>query len=224
MTTENKPKKKTAAQQLKLDRESNMVLFQGASLGQLALLFGKDKRTVGSKIAGKVEPCGTRAGFPVYNVKDAAPYLVPPVGDFEEAIKNMHHDDIPSLLHKNYWAGKRERMRFEEEEGRLVDIFEVQELVAKAYQTARMSLLLMPDAIEREFVLTDDHRVALKRLVDGAISELRVKLTEAFTAPEGLENHDGSDYASPGEPDDGDVFDEVETDGEASEKEDFGGL
>lgn len=123
----------------------------------------------------------------------------------------MHHDEIPPLLHKNYWQGKRERQKFEEEEGRLVDVFEAAELIAKAFQNARMSILLMPDAIERESVLTDEHRVALKKLVDGVLEELRKNLIEAFATPEEFDH--GASEAS----DDGEVFDAVEED-------EFGGL
>lgn len=210
---EETPKKaRSASAQLRLDRESKLILHQGASIGQLHLLFERDKRTIQAKIAGNVEPCGTRGGFPIYKVKDVAPYLVPPVGDFEEAIKKMHHDEIPPLLHKNYWQGKRERQKFEEEEGRLVDVFEAAELIAKAFQNARMSILLMPDAIERESVLSDEHRLALKKLVDGLLEELRKNLIEAFTTPEEFEH--GAGEAS----DDGEVFDAVE------EEDEFGGL
>lgn len=225
MTDEvQKTKAKSASAQLRLDRESQMVLHQGASIGQLSLLFARDKRTIASKIAGHVEPCGMRAGFPIYQVKDVAPFLVPPQGDFEEAIKKMHHEEIPPLLHKNYWAGKRERQKFEEEEGRLIDVHIAAEEVAKAFKSARMSILLMPDALEREFVLTDEHRTALKRAVDGTLKELRTKMIEAFQTPE------EPDYGpSDAHPDaEGDIFDEVSPDGEAGEpaelEDEFQGL
>lgn len=206
MSDEEEPKKrgKSASAQLRLDRESQMILYQGASIGQIALLFGRDKRTVTSKIAGKVEPCGMRAGFPIYKIPDVAPYLVPPVGNFEEAIQSMHHDDIPPLLHRNYWAGKRERLKFEEEEGRLIDVFEAAELVAKAYKNLRMTILLMPDAIERETVLTDDIRAALKKLTDGLLVAAQKNLIEAFAErmPESESYENGGDTS-------GDEFDDV---------------
>jgi hypothetical protein len=133
-------KKKTAAQQLRLDRESQMVLFQGASLGQLALIFAMDKRTVGSKIAGKVEPCGMRAGFPIYQVRDAAPYLVTPAGDIEEHIKNMHHDDLPPLLNKNFWLGQKEKLRYQMEAGEVVKTIDVLDMLARVFKSTSMTI------------------------------------------------------------------------------------
>lgn len=213
-------KAKSAAEQKRLDRESKLILHQGASLGHLALMFEMDKRTVSKKLtAGGVEPCGERAGFPIYKVKDAAPYLVPPKGDFEEAIKNMHHEDIPPLLHKNYWQGKRERQRFEEENGLLVNVHQTAETVATVFKAARMSILLMPDAIEREFALTDEQREAMKRLVDGTLEEVRKRLVETISAlevePDLIEEED-DDY--------GDVFEDAEADEAEELGEEFDGL
>lgn len=219
--TTAKPTKGAASDQMRLDDASKLMLYTGASISQLAILFRQNKGTVSQKIAG-VQPCGFRAGFPIYAVYDVAPYLVKPVGDFEEAIKRMHHDDIPSLLHKNYWQGKREKMKFEEEQGLLINVYEAAELIAKAFKALRMTIMLMPDAIEREHVLTDDHRSALKRLVDGFLSEARTNLIDAFPTPEQPQetNDDG--------PDDGDVFDAVTPDGEAGDEapaeDEYGGL
>lgn len=228
MSDEEEPKKLSATAKAKLDRESASLLYQGASIGQLALLFRKDKRTVTSKITGKVEPCGMRGGFPIYAVADAAPYIVPPVGDFEEAIKKMHHEDIPPLLHKNYWAGKRERQAFEKEEGLLIDVYDAAAIVSEAFLNARMSILLMPDAIEREFVLTDAHRASLKKLVDSAIEELQTNLVGAFSEhlPDQAGTDDGPDSSST--PDDlDDIFGadpEESQEGPDWTAEDLGGL
>ena len=230
MSTEDDPKADgmSAAAKRKLDRESAALLYQGASIGQLALLFRRDKRTITNKITGKVEPCGMRGGFPIYAVADVAGYVVPPIGDFEEAIKNMHHEDIPPLLHKNYWAGKRERQAFEREEGLLVDVYDAAAVVAEAFKNARMSIMLMPDAIEREFVLSDEHRAAMKKLVDSVLEELQTNLVEAFAerVPEDTGKDHGPDGSSTSDEYD-DIFGEAAEEpeeGQAWSAEALGGL
>lgn len=200
-----------------LDMESQLIILQGASIEHLHRMFRMDKRTITARIVGQVAPCGTRGGHPIYNVAEVAPYLVKPQGDFEEAIKRMHHDDIPPLLHKNYWQGKQARLDYEVEVGLKVDIHEAAEVMALAFKAVRMALLLMPDALEREYVLTDEHRQVLKKLIDGTVSECRDALLEAFKLPE--DDHDDGE-------DDGDVFETHAPEDREAEGtgEDFGGL
>lgn len=205
-----------AAEAKRLDRISKSVLFQGASISQLGLLFGKDNRTVSLKLQG-CEPCGKRAGFAIYRIRDAAPYLVTPVGDFEAYLKKMNHKDLPPALTKEYWQGQRARQQFEEEEG---DLWRTDDVVAKfshAFQSLRTSMLLFSDAVEREVAFTDHQRDLLKDLVDASLEEIRVNLIADFEGDQARESEqdgdapgadagvdaDDPDYWNPPTPEDG---------------------
>lgn len=155
------------------------MLFQGCSVSELGHIFGMDNRTVAKKIQS-VQSCGARAGHPIYQIRDAAPFLVKPAGDIGEYIRGMHHDELPPLLNRNYWAGQREKLRFEEETGDLWRTADVLDLYATTFQTVRTHLLLLGDSVERETQFSDDQREKLKNLIDGTLENVRDAIVDKF--------------------------------------------
>jgi hypothetical protein len=165
--------------QSEFDDQTRVMLFQGASVSQLATLFGYDNRTVTKRIFG-LKPCGKRQGHPVYSIRDAAPYLVDPIGDIEAHIKKMNHRDLPPLLLKEFWAGKMQRLKFEKEQGWHWPTDVVIEHYGEVFKTIRTSLLLAVDAVEREAEMTDRQREACKQIIDALMADVREKLVERF--------------------------------------------
>lgn len=161
------------------DDQSRAMLFEGASISQLATLFGYDNRTVTKRIYG-LKPSGKRQGHPVYAIKDAAPYLVDPIGDIEAHIKKMNHRDLPPLLLKEFWNGQMARLKFEREQGLHWPTDQVIEHYSKVFQTFRTRILLATDLVEREAEMTERQRNACKRLLDGLMADIRADLIEKF--------------------------------------------
>lgn len=168
-----------ASQQKRVDRASKVMLYQGASIGQLGLIFGMDNRTVARKL-GLLQPKSTRGGHPIYSIREAAALLVKPVGDIEEHIKKMHHRDLPPMLLKEFWSGQKARLDYEEATGDLWRTDAVIEHVGEAFKQCRTELLLMSDAVEREQQLSDRAREILKGLIDACLAGMRSRLFEAF--------------------------------------------
>lgn len=183
------------AQQKRLDAKTKAMIYEGVSVSQLGLLFGQDNRTVAKRLA-TVLPCGTRAGFPIYSIAEAAPYLCKiPAEEIDRRIRTMNHEDLPPLLTKNYYAGKRERLRYEEETGNLWHTEDVLAHIAEAFKTCRTELLLLSDAVEREMALPERARSILKGLIDGCMENLRKSLTEGVEVkPEFDESTEGDDF------------------------------
>ena len=167
------------AGQSQLDADSKAMIYGGLSVSNLAVLFGVDHKTLGGKIRD-VAPCGTRAGFPIYKVKEVAPYLTRPKGDMEEYIRRMNPRDIPPILQKEFWNGQNARLKYEEAEADVWPTEQVVEYFGSALQAIRMALLTMTDNIERESALTDVQRTTMKRIADSALEQMRVSLTEGF--------------------------------------------
>lgn len=161
------------------DEETNSIIYQGASVRQLALMFHADPAVVSKKIAGLV-PVGRRRGAMIYRIDEAAGRLVKPGYEIERYIREMNHLDLPSMLQVTFWDGQRKRLAFEETNGDLWRTADVVHAFGETFNTLRMSLMLMSDAVEREASLTDTQRVALRRLIDGAMEDCRVKLVEKF--------------------------------------------
>lgn len=169
------------------DEETKGLLFEGASISQLGKLFGMDNRTVQSKISG-IEPCGRRAGHPIYSVKEAAPYLVEQqldINDIEVVIayvRKLNHTNLPKMLTKEFWAAMTAKQRFEENAGDLWRTEKVSEVFAELVKSVRDPLILAPDMINNEMELTEPQRLALTDIIDTILEELSDAVAKQFGA------------------------------------------
>lgn len=165
-----------------LDDESRAILYEGASVNQLALLFDKKTTEVSRILAvAKVQPCGERKSYPIYRVIDAAPHLIPPrEADVADVIRNLSPKDLPPALTKEYWAAQHARLKYEEDRGDLWRTDEVIEMMSEVFKTLRMSILLMPDQLEKQSQLSDQQRNIVLNMIDGLLNDLADSLIERF--------------------------------------------
>lgn len=183
-TNSDKPKKAG----FRNDEESLAIVYQGASINQLAGIFEMEARDIKAKIQGNVTPCGERRGHPIYKVREAAPYLVPPPYDIDEFIQRMTIADLPPILRKEFWAGLRSRQLFEKEAAELWPTQEVIETIYTLYKTLRMSLLLTREAVERETELTSRQREIITRLIDSGLEEAHAATIKRFAKAKSADN------------------------------------
>lgn len=174
-TTSDKPGK------WRNDEETTGVVYQGASINQLAGIFEMEPRDIKAKITGHVQPCGERRSHPIYKIKDVAPYLVQPPYDMDEFIQRMTVADLPTFLRKEYWAGMRSRQLYEKDAAELWPTSKVIEVVSSLLKTIRMSMLLARESVERETELTSRQRAIITRIVDNALEEAHASTVTAFT-------------------------------------------
>lgn len=168
-----------------LDGESAAMIYEGLNITQLCqLLDMNDKELKPKMVRGGVEPCGTRQGYPIYRVKDVLPFVVKPGYDIEEYIKKMHHNELPKMLTKEYWAGQRSRQDFLERAGQLWRTEKVVEKVGEIFKFVRMSITLLTDALEREMEVTEKQRTIIKNQCDGMLNELYQMIQENFANDE----------------------------------------
>ncbi|HLP67882.1 MAG TPA: DUF1441 family protein, partial [Rhizobium sp.] len=193
---------------------SELLATGEATMAQLAQLFETDAKTLPRRLRG-IRPAGTRNNASTYKIRDAASRLVKPGYSIEQYLQRMHPNELPVGLMKEFWAGQKSRQEFEIKAGDLWNTAQVVEALAEAFKVARMTILLMPETIERETGVTDGQRKVLRRLTDGLIDELREALVEKFkdyeptTRPAELPSFNG---VGPGE--DGDRVLQTEEDEE----------
>lgn len=197
------------------DKRARSELFSGVSVTDLSYLFHMDRRTIMMKI-GEVSPCGFNSrGGELYQIDKVAPYLIPPVSNpaqIDEAISRMNPRDLPPILLKEYWNGRRARQRYEEDEGDLWRTDRVIQVVGSAFKTVRMNLLLVPDVLERRNALTDRQREEVRDIIDQTLATLREELVNEFLNQEGEDDRHAHETFQQSEDDYDDVFDD-ETDG-----------
>ncbi len=148
-------------------------------MAQLAQLFETDAKTLPRRLRG-LRPAGTRNNATTFKIRDAASRLVKPGYSIEQYLQRMHPNELPVGLMKEFWAGQKSRQEYEIKAGDLWNTAQVVEALAEAFKVARMTILLMPETVERETGVTDGQRKVLRRLTDGLIEELREALVEKF--------------------------------------------
>ena len=187
-------------------------IFGGVTASDCVYLFHMDRRTILGKI-GDLKPSGHNSrGSPLYALDKIAPRLIPPISSpeqIEEYISRMNPRDLPPLLQKEFWNGKRARQKFEEDEGDLWRTDRVMETVANMLKTVRMNLILVPDTLERRGALSEKQRETVQETIDATLQDIRKELLEQFQNEDGQDDRNAHDKFDEAEDDYDDVFDDL---------------
>lgn len=168
-----------------LDKDSQLMIYEGLNQTQLELILEMDKRLLRAKlIEGNVQPCGTRNGAPIYKLKDVMPHVVKPLYDIENYIRKMNHAELPKHLTKEFWAGQRSRQEYELKAGNLWPTEKVVEKVGEIFKLVKMSALLTVDTVERQVELSERQRAIVKGIMDGMLIDLAKTIQEKFSSDE----------------------------------------
>lgn len=161
------------------DPETSAIIYEGATIRQLALMFKMDPKVVTSKVSTLI-PAGRRRGTPIYSIPEAAARLVKPGYEIERVLMNMNHSDLPPMLQNAFWSAQKTRAAYEEMIGDLWRTSKVVRLISVLFNSVRMILLLLPDTIEREAGLSREQKAVVRRVVEGALVEGRKAVMKEF--------------------------------------------
>jgi hypothetical protein len=170
-----------------LDAESSVMVYQGLNLSQMTQIFECDRRDLTQKIeAAGIKPCGMNGGYAIYKLKDVMPVVVKPVYDVESYLRNMHPNELPKHLAKEFWAGQRSKQEFELKAGDLWPTQKVISEVGELFKLVKMSALLAMDTVERQVELTEEQRAIIKRLMDGMLIDMHKTIVDKFSKKEDM--------------------------------------
>lgn len=184
------------------DVATQALIYDGASVNQIAAMFGMNNTEVARKLRS-LAPSGSRSGYPIYAIKDAAEYLLKPRVDVEEYIRKVGMKDLPTTLQKDLWAALNGQLKFEKEQATVFRDERVMEAWAEWHKTVRMQLLLAPDAAEREGKMTPEAYAWLRQYIDGVLRTLKEAVEDTMRKMTPLTSGI-IDY----EPDEGDTADQ----------------
>lgn len=166
------------------NEEENDRIFLGATVTDLAKLFGGSQNDVLKKIGGRVRPATPPGVKPIrYRVRDAAPYLVEHTLDAEmtEAIiKRMSPEKLPPKLSDVFWKGQKARLDYQERQGELWKTERVVEILAEAFKPAAITIKMFRDTVGQMTELTGEQRDILQELSDGLLKDMQTALVERF--------------------------------------------
>ncbi len=158
---------------------SELLASGEATMAQIAQLFETDAKTLPKRMKGII-PRGTRRGYKVYRISEAATRLVKPGYEIEEFIRQMSPQELPPLLTKEFWNGQNARLNYEKALGNLWPTEEVIAALGEFANTVRITLLLIADDVDRESGLTDGQRTIIRRIMDAAVTTLKKNIAEKF--------------------------------------------
>lgn len=174
----------------RVDPETEAVLYRGANLSQLGIIFRMDHRVLVEKLID-CPPTGQHGGVNTWHIHVAAPYLVKPIYDIEAYIKRMNHNELPKHLTKEFWAGLRSKQEYQRLEGELWPTERVIAAVGGFMKLIKMSVRLMGDQVNRQSELSDRQRLIIRQQGDGLLEALHSAVIEQFsekpTNPEVIE-------------------------------------
>ncbi|HDZ74079.1 MAG TPA: DUF1441 family protein [Aurantimonas coralicida] len=144
----------------------------GVTVPWLMKAFRMGRATVERKLAG-VEPIGYgKHRTPLYDLPEAASYLVKPKGDLLKLLKEMKPEDMPERLREAYWGAKLKQQRWEEKAGHLWTTSSVMDVFSNVLTEIRIRLQLVPDAVERDAGLDMKQIIAVRATIDGIQDEI----------------------------------------------------
>jgi hypothetical protein len=162
-----------------LDEEGASILYKGANMSQLSILFKVDDRILKEKMYG-IQPVGKRGNAAIYDVAEVAARMGKLTEEqVDAAMMRLNHNDLPKSLTKEYWAGLRSRQEYMLKEGELWPTQKVVKTIGELFKLVSMSAKLMVDTVERQVELTDRQRDLIKQHADGMVRDYRRLVLEA---------------------------------------------
>jgi hypothetical protein len=143
---------------------------------QLSHLFRVDHRTLTRLLDAC--PYKRSGNSKLYDVREAAGYLVEPRIDIGDYIRSQRTQDLPTHLSEAYWSAMRKRQIYEEHAGDLWRSQDVLDVLGATFVAMRTTLQLWVESLAEETKITDEQRLVVQRLVDGLQGELHQALVK----------------------------------------------
>lgn len=122
--------------------------------------------TVEMKLRGCQPVARGKNNTPLYDLPEAASYLVKPRGDIEKYIAGLKPDELPDKIRESYWNAKLKQQRYEERAGTLWRTERVITLISELLQEIRTKLQIIPDRVDRTVGMSNEQVRALTEIID----------------------------------------------------------
>ena len=145
---------------------------QGVSIQWLAKAFRMSRHNVEQKLT-KCRPMDRgRYGNPLYDLPEAASYLVEPRIDLNAYLKTVKPEKLPERLRESVWNSMLKRQRWEEKAGHLWRTETVMTRFAETLSNLRQQLQQIPDRVERLTGLTIEQYKIIRNTIDQIQEEM----------------------------------------------------
>jgi hypothetical protein len=162
------------------------AIFHGCSVTTLAEIFGMKRQNVERRLVSCPTSGVNNKGTPLYQIKDAAQYLVRvklTEKQIETALQQMDPRDFPAMTNKMFWEGLAQRRKYEELVGELWHTSDIESVASSAFNSVRMNLLLLPDELADKAGLNEQQRAIVQGTLDATLESLGNAIVEELRKP-----------------------------------------
>lgn len=153
-------------------KDVSAFLLYGVSVQQLCRIFRMTRQGVENKLRN-ARPIDLGAhGNPVYDLADAASYLIEPKIDIDEYLQTIKPERLPDHLRETFWNARLKRQRYEENAGDLWRTKKVMEVVGELFLDFSNKLNLIPDLVERQTGFSPEQYRLVRSIVDSIREEM----------------------------------------------------
>ena len=157
--------------------EPAQTIYAPVGVRALATIFKMSGYTVKKRLAD-CPPAKRKGSGYLYDIGQAARYLVDPVIDIKEFIKGLKTEDLPLALQKDYWDAKKKQQDWELRAGELWRTDDVLEVLGEAFKNLKSSIQLVADTVDREETLSPEQRRIIIEYMDGLQDDLHASLVK----------------------------------------------
>lgn len=150
----------------------------------LSTIFRRDLKTTQRRLL-ECPKAATRSGYPVYDLGEAAAYLVDPKFDVEDVIRSMRTQDLPQHLQSEFWKAQRNKIGYLRETGALWKAERVELMVADFMKIIFQQVRMMKETVEQQMGLTKEQRTLLSSLQDSLLLAIQSEVNAHFSKWEG---------------------------------------
>jgi hypothetical protein len=150
----------------------------GVTITWLAAVFHMDRNVCIKRLAGCPELRRGVGGSPLFDLAQAASYLVKPRLDIREYMKSLRPSDLPPYMQSEFWEAQNKRQKWEENAGDLWRTEKVRDAYTSMFTMIKETINLWVDSIDRKTNLNPGQRAVLTQLVDGLQNEIHKKVIE----------------------------------------------
>jgi hypothetical protein len=190
---------KNIGEELSLRTADVHTINGGVSVAWLMKAFRMGRAGVERKLIG-CKPIGQgKHSTPLYDLPEAASYIVKPRLDLASHLKTLKADDLPEKLRESYWNAKLKQQRFEERAGNLWRTEAVLTLFSVVLQDIRSKLQIIPDQVDRAVGLTPEQIEGTTRVVDAIQDDIHkyiLQMGKTGFTPNQLGEEAESDFPS----------------------------
>lgn len=158
----------------------------GVTVAWLSHVFDLDVRTVKTRLRHCPPKLTRQRGdtqqTTLYDLKEAARYLVTPAFSTSEYLRAVRRGDLPPALQQTIWDALLKRQKWEENAGDLWRTAKVREVLRSVFQNLKFTIQLWSATVEQQTELTRAQRDLIVVMADALQAELYDRLIKEMGA------------------------------------------